>query len=74
MSDSLEAGEKVCRDLGRLIGDRMVPGWGFALVLFTFGDDGFATYISNADRDGMIKALRECADTIELGTQLKRGE
>ena len=43
-------------------------GIGFALLLFEFGDAGtWSTYISNAQRDDMIKALRECANNLEAG-------
>lgn len=39
-------------------------GTGFAVLLFRF-DGEEATYSSNAQRPGMIKALRECADRLE---------
>lgn len=43
----------------------VVPdGTGFAVLLFRF-DGKEATYGSNARRDDMIKALRECADRLE---------
>lgn len=32
---------------------------GFALLLFTFGEEGAATYVSNADRGDMIRAVEE---------------
>jgi len=32
---------------------------GFALLMFPFGDSGHATWISNADRGFMIKAVEE---------------
>lgn len=63
----LESAEVVARDIGRKLTDAMPPGWGFALVLFTFGEGGFLTYMSNAQRADMVKALRECADKIETG-------
>lgn len=61
----LESAEVECRRLGRALGERMPDGWGFALILFSFGDGGFLTYISNAQRVAMVAALRECADKIE---------
>lgn len=42
------------------VGERV----GFALLVFAF-DGPEATYGSNAQRDDMIKALRECADRLE---------
>ncbi len=47
---------------------------GFMLMLFDFGPDGFSSYISNARRADMIKALREQADRMEAGTDATVGE
>jgi hypothetical protein len=38
---------------------------GFALLVFDFYKPGIANYISNAQRKGMIKSLRETADKLE---------
>ena len=40
---------------------------GFAVLLFEFADGpgGWSTYVSNAQREDMIKALREQADALE---------
>lgn len=46
-------------DLGRGIGGVLPAGWGFTLLLFTFGDEGVMTYISNAQRADMVKAMQE---------------
>ena len=41
---------------------------GFALMVFPFGsEERGADYISNGDRECMIKALREAADKLEAG-------
>ena len=41
---------------------------GFALMVFPFGsEERSADYISNGDRECMIKALREAADKLEAG-------
>lgn len=63
--NDLEAVEVEARNIGRVIGKSLPPNIGFGLVLFSFGEDGFLTYISNAQREDMVKALRECADKIE---------
>ena len=63
---SLEQMEEKAGEIGNLIGgacDNM--GIGFALILFEFGDDGFATWISNAKRPDMIKALHEMTNRLE---------
>lgn len=38
---------------------------GFALILFDFYKPGIGNYVSNAEREGMIKTLRETADRLE---------
>ncbi len=57
--------EETAQHIGRMIGNAMPPGWGFALVTFTFGEGGYVSYISNAEREDMVRALRECADKLE---------
>jgi hypothetical protein len=46
------------RVLGSMIEDQ-IPGLGFALIVFPFGDERMSNYISNAQREDMIKALEE---------------
>lgn len=55
----LEEAERVARELGRTIGSRMPRGWGFILWLESFGEDGFATYLSSIERDTAIRSLKE---------------
>jgi len=57
--------EAKARSVGKVIGDSLPPGVGFALLMFDFGEGGQMTYVSNAQRDDMVRALRECADTVE---------
>ena len=38
---------------------------GFCVLVFGFDRPGIANYVSNADRESMIKALRETADRLE---------
>lgn len=52
--------------LNRLFnGDASEPKTGFCLLVFGFDRPGIANYLSNADRDSMVQALRETADRIE---------
>lgn len=56
--------ETLLRKLGRRIKDMMPPGWGFTLMIFNFGSPENTTgagmfYISSAQRDDMIRAMRE---------------
>ncbi|KKN96680.1 hypothetical protein LCGC14_0163240 [marine sediment metagenome] len=42
------------------------PDWGFCVLMFEFGGDGKnMQWISNANREDMMKALREQADRLE---------
>ena len=53
------------RAIGHLIGDQLPPGCGFVLCLFEFGEHGWSTYISNAQRADMIAHLRHLAQRLE---------
>lgn len=62
--------EKVNREVGKLIGEAIKQsggGYGFALLMFSFGDEPEMTWISNAQRPDMIKALKEFIDKAESG-------
>ena len=51
--------EEEARSLGRVIKDVMPEGIGYFLLMFTFGEGGWATFVSNAEREDMIKAIEE---------------
>lgn len=63
--------ENVCRQVGEAIAGEMNdlnsgPPMGFMLMMFDFGPPGkFMTYFSNAQREDMIKVLREQANHLE---------
>lgn len=59
--DLREIATKINYELESLYDKKM----GFALIIFEFSDVGIGDYVSNAQRSGMIKALRECADRLE---------
>ena len=54
------------RDIATLI-DGEIPGIGFALLVFDFNSAGISNYISNAQREDMITALRETLKRFEAG-------
>lgn len=56
--------EEHARGIGQVLKDAMPPGIGFALVLFSFGPDGWLTYLSNGQREDMIKCLEETLQKI----------
>lgn len=62
--------EAHARAVGNRIGDALERDFGkhnvgFCLMLFTFGEGGWSTYLSNAEPVDMIAALRELADKRE---------
>lgn len=51
--------EELLGKIGRLLKDSMPAGYGFSLLIFTFGAGGNMFYTSNAEREGMIQAMQE---------------
>jgi hypothetical protein len=49
---------KIMNDIGKILADVVKPK-GFALLVFDLGNDGNMNYISNANRDDMITAMKE---------------
>ena len=45
---------------------------GFALIVFPFGNPGISNYVADAERNDMIKLLRETADRLERNQDKKR--
>jgi hypothetical protein len=50
--------EEKLKDIGRTIKDSMPSGFGFALLIFSY-EPGSMFYLSSAERDTMIAAMRE---------------
>lgn len=70
---------KKLEQVNRMIADHIVSllpdGVGFALFLFHFGDDeGFLSYVSNAQREDMIRVLEEQLERFKAGTDNTMGE
>lgn len=54
--------ENILRKLGHSIEDKLPKGWGFALNIFEYGtpnNPGSNFYISSADRQDVIRMLKE---------------
>lgn len=64
---TLEEAETAARFLGQFIGTLTPPGWGFCLIMATFGEGGLSTYLSNCERPDTIKLLREMARKLQKG-------
>ena|ERR1700683_3378328 len=47
------------RELAEKIDSKLPQGWGFTLLLFEFDPDNSLFYISNAQRQDIIKVMRE---------------
>ena len=65
----LESAEVTARKIGERLAEKMPPGWGFTLVLASYGEGGFCTYISSVQREGAVKMLHELLDKIERNEQ-----
>lgn len=50
--------EKQLQGIGNAIKDAMLPGFGFALLIFSY-KPGVMFYTSSAERDTVIAAMRE---------------
>jgi hypothetical protein len=64
--------EAHARNIARLLDDRLNPTrpprtHGFALLIFAF-EGPELTWISNAERDDMVKALKELLERFEAGS------
>lgn len=58
----LERAENEARRLAREIRAQMPLGWGFGLILYSKGEAGYLTWISDGVREDMAKAMRELLD------------
>lgn len=59
--------ETFARGLVEALTEALPEGIGFALLLFHFGEGGNLAWISNAQREDMIRALREQLARFEAG-------
>lgn len=57
--------EKRAKEVGLILKGIMPEGVGYAFLMFTFGENGWMTYASNAQRADMIKALDEMRVKLE---------
>ncbi len=57
--------ERAAQFVAQSIGYRLPEGYGFALLVFSFGEAGYLTHVSNCERTDLVKILRECADVLD---------
>lgn len=51
--------QKLIKELGIWLNSKCPPGWGFSLLIFSFGDSGNLFYISNAQREDMVATMKQ---------------
>lgn len=51
--------QKALRELGQDLKEKMPEGMGFTLLMFDYGENGAMFYLSSAQREDMIKAMKE---------------
>lgn len=59
--------EQLLKDIGHNIGAKLPEGWGFMLTIQSYGEKGATFYISNCERQGMIKMLKEMIHKLRKG-------
>lgn len=57
--ETLRSMEQSTRAIADMILPVLPPGVGFTLMLFTYGDGGWLTYLSTADRADMLRTLKD---------------
>jgi hypothetical protein len=57
--------ENALKDIGQLVARSVPNGFGFAILMFNFGEGGGMFYVSNAQRKDMIKAMKEFVEREE---------
>lgn len=68
MSDkraTLEEAERKMQGIAKAVGEMIPNGWGFAVLCFSFGEEGFMNWVSNGEREDMVMALREMVTRLE---------
>ena len=71
--------ERRTQAIAQAIAQVMEPGEGFCIMTFDLNQSedeggGFTTYVSNANREDMVKMLRETAISIEFGRDQPPGK
>lgn len=67
--------EKLCQEIGKVIGFHIDKAFGkgragFCLLLFDFGEPpGNTTYICNANREDMLKILKQFETLLQSGAK-----
>ena len=57
--------EAALQDIARTIDGALPEGIVFTLITYTVGAGGYSAYVSNGNREDMIKALKETVERLE---------
>lgn len=68
-----QVGGEQMRQLAKKI-SKEIPGLGFALLVFEFNKPGISNYVSNAQREDMIKSMEETLKRWKDGTYFSTPE
>lgn len=71
---SYREAEAQLQRIANYIENQLPPDILFALCIFGKLDSKYGGYVSNAHREDMVKALRECADNLEAKFDVPPGE
>lgn len=66
--------QMLAQGLGEIVKEKFGGRIFFTLLLGTFGEDGWMTYVSSGERAGMIQTLRELAAKVEADPRKKPRE
>jgi hypothetical protein len=57
--------EKLLRELGQDLKRKMPPGWGFTLLISSYGEGGATFYLSSVERGDGINLMKEFVAKME---------
>lgn len=57
--------QTLLRQIAEKIGEQMPDGWGFTLLMFSYGQAGNLFYISSAQRQDIMNTMREFIQKFE---------
>lgn len=66
--------EALMREAMRYLDEKFPKGTGLTLLAFDFGGGGHMSYVSNAQRADMIKAMEEHLEHLKMGTEDTAGK
>lgn len=64
MSDELILKEKM-KNIARKVDEDLPQGFGFIVLAFRFNAEGEMIYVSNANREGVVQAMKEFIEKTE---------